>query len=123
MEENGYGRIVGRLKDLIIRGGENIYPKEVEDFLNTHPDIVECHVFGVPDARMGEVACAAIRPTKNGKTLTRSDIKQFCSGQIAHFKVPQYVNVVDEFPKTVSGKIQKYKLRAEFIANSSTPQQ
>lgn len=114
LEENGYGRIVGRIKDMIIRGGENIYPKEVEDFLNTHPDIVECHVFGVPDERMGEESCAAIR-TANGQQLTRDDLKAFCKGKVASYKVPRYVRMVSGFPKTTSGKIQKGKLREEFV--------
>lgn len=100
---------------MVIRGGENIYPKEIEDFLSTHPDIVETHVIGVPDERLGETICAYIRVTEKGQTLDRQKLKEFSKGKIAHFKVPQYVKIVDNFPKTTSGKIQKFKLREAYI--------
>ncbi|CAD7079650.1 unnamed protein product [Hermetia illucens] len=114
LQEDGYGRIVGRLKEMVIRGGENIFPKEIEDFLNTHPDIVESHVIGVPDERMGEELCAFIS-LKDGKPhLTHDDLKEFGAGKIAHFKIPRHIRVVHDFPKTVSGKIQKFKLVQQY---------
>ncbi|MBT8066395.1 MAG: AMP-binding protein [Gammaproteobacteria bacterium] len=109
MDEEGYLRIVGRIKDMIIRGGENIYPREVEEFLYTHPKIKEVQVFGVPDQRMGEEVCAWIQ-TEEGETLSEEDVKSFCKGQITHFKVPKYIRFVDEYPMTVTGKIQKFKM-------------
>ncbi|KAJ6641823.1 Medium-chain acyl-CoA ligase ACSF2, mitochondrial [Pseudolycoriella hygida] len=118
LQEDGYGRIVGRYKDMINRGGENVFPKEIEDFLSTHPDIIENHVFGVPDERMGEEICVHIRT--NGKSLTREDIRQFCKGSIAHFKIPRYIEFVDDFPKTTSGKIQKFILRERFNKPASS---
>ncbi|CRK94406.1 CLUMA_CG007913, isoform A [Clunio marinus] len=102
--ENGYGKIVGRLKEMIIRGGENLYPREIEDFLNSHPDIIETHVIGIPDERLGEEVAAFIRVKDNSTHVTQNDIKEFCSGKLAHFKVPRFVIIVDEFPRTVSGK-------------------
>ncbi|KAJ6649642.1 Medium-chain acyl-CoA ligase ACSF2, mitochondrial [Pseudolycoriella hygida] len=117
LQEDGYGRIVGRFKEMIIRGGENIFPKEIEDFLSTHPEIIEAQVVGVPDDRMGEEICAFIRTTKNGKELKQRDVKDFCTGSIAHFKIPRYVQVVDEFPRTTSGKIQKFKLKEQYAKN------
>lgn len=114
LQEDGYGRIVGRFKDMIIRGGENIFPKEIEDFLSTHPQIIEAQVIGVPDDRMGEEVCAFIRTTDKGSRLTQNDIKEFCRGSIAHFKVPRFVHIVNEFPRTASGKIQKFKLKEQF---------
>lgn len=115
LNENGYGRIVGRIKDLIIRGGENISPKEIEDLLGTHPDVIESHVYGVPEERLGEEVCVNIRTSEAGRDLTRADIAQFCAGKLARFKIPRYIRFVDSFPKTISGKIQKYKLRDEFV--------
>jgi fatty-acyl-CoA synthase len=109
MDEDGYLRIVGRIKDMIIRGGENIYPREVEEFLYTHEAINEVQVFGIPDAKMGEEVCAWIQ-LEEGRTLTEEDVKAFCKGQITHFKIPKYVRFVDEFPMTVTGKIQKFKM-------------
>ncbi|MEM7708570.1 MAG: AMP-binding protein [Pseudomonadota bacterium] len=109
MDDEGYLRIVGRIKDMIIRGGENIYPREVEEFLYTHPAIAEVQVFGIPDAKMGEEVCAWIQ-LRPGELLAEDDIKAFCRGQITHFKIPKYVRFVDEFPMTVTGKIQKYKM-------------
>jgi fatty-acyl-CoA synthase len=109
MDDEGYLRIVGRIKDMIIRGGENIYPREVEEFLYTHPKIKEVQVFGVPDQKMGEEVCAWIQ-TEDGETLTEEDVKSFCKGQITHFKIPKHVRFVDEYPMTVTGKIQKFKM-------------
>ncbi|XP_041434406.1 medium-chain acyl-CoA ligase ACSF2, mitochondrial isoform X2 [Xenopus laevis] len=110
MDEYGYCRIVGRCKDMIIRGGENIYPAEIEDFLHTHPSILEAQVIGVKDERMGEEVCACIRLYDNN-TATAADIKEYCKGKISHFKIPRYIVFVNDYPLTVSGKIQKYTLR------------
>lgn len=109
LQENGYGKIVGRLKELIIRGGENIFPKEVEDFIATYPNVEEVHVIGVPDERMGEEMCAFVK-LKPETMMSQEDLKHFCKGNIAHFKIPKYLEVVNDFPKTASGKIQKFKL-------------
>jgi fatty-acyl-CoA synthase len=107
---DGYYRITGRIKDLIIRGGENIYPREIEDFLYTHPHVGEVQVVGVPDSCYGEEVCAWIR-VKPAATLTEDEVQQYCRGQIAHYKVPRYIVFTDEFPTTVTGKVQKYRLR------------
>ncbi len=109
MDDEGYLRIVGRIKDMIIRGGENIYPREVEEFLYTHPKIKEVQVFGIPEPRMGEEVCAWIQLRK-GESLTEEEVKAFCKGQITHFKVPKHVRFVDEYPMTVTGKIQKFRM-------------
>jgi fatty-acyl-CoA synthase len=110
MDELGYVKITGRIKDMVIRGGENIYPREIEEYLYTHPAIVEAQAFGVPDERMGEEVCVWIQ-LKAGAAMTEDDIKAFCKGQIAHFKIPRYVRFVDEFPMTVTGKIRKVEMR------------
>lgn len=110
MDDEGYVKIVGRIKDMIIRGGENVYPREIEEFLYTHPDIVDAQVIGVPDQKFGEQVMAWVT-LKPGATLTEEDMKEYCRGRIAHYKVPAYVAFVDEFPMTVTGKIQKFKLR------------
>ena len=110
MDEEGYVQIVGRIKDMIIRGGENVYPREVEEFLYTHPDIQEVQVFGIPDKKFGEIVCAWVQ-LKDGAALTEDDVKAFCKDQITHFKVPTHVRFVGEFPMTVTGKIQKFKMR------------
>jgi fatty-acyl-CoA synthase len=110
MDPDGYVNIVGRIKDMIIRGGENVYPREVEEFLYRHPDIVDVQVIGVPDAKYGEELAAWVR-LREGTTLTQEDVAAFCRGRIAHFKVPRYVHVVDEFPMTVTGKVQKFRMR------------
>jgi fatty-acyl-CoA synthase len=107
---DGYYRITGRIKDMIIRGGENIYPREIEEFLYAHPSIADVQVVGLPDAKFGEEVCAWIR-LKPGHKLTEEEVKQFCRNQIAHYKVPRYVVFVDEYPTTVTGKVQKYRLR------------
>jgi fatty-acyl-CoA synthase len=110
MDESGHFQITGRLKDMIIRGGENIYPREVEEYLCQHPKIAEVAVLGVPDARLGEVVLAWIR-LAGGQTATEQEIRDFCNGRIAHFKIPQRIRFVDSFPTTVSGKIQKFRIR------------
>jgi len=115
MDADGYVSIVGRIKDMIIRGGENVYPREVEEFLYGHPDIVDVQVVGVPDPKYGEELVAWIR-VRAGATVTRDDVAEFCRGRIAHFKIPRYVQMTDEFPMTVTGKVQKYKMREESIA-------
>ena len=110
MDPEGYVDIVGRIDDLIIRGGENVYPREIEEFLYTHPDIVDVQVTGVPDSKMGEEIMAWVKP-RAGATLAADDVREFCRGRIAHFKVPRYVRFTDEFPMTVSGKVQKFRMR------------
>ncbi len=110
MDEEGYARITGRAKDMIIRGGENVYPREIEEFLYTHPEISDVQVYGVPDEKYGEQVAAAVK-LRQGSQLTAEDIKDYCRENIARHKVPEYVDFVDEYPMTASGKIQKYKLR------------
>ena len=110
MREDGYFRITGRAKDMLIRGGENIYPREVEEFLYTHPKVSDVQVVGLPDARLGEAVLAWIK-LKPGETAAEEEIREFCRGRIAHFKVPQYIRFVDSFPMTVTGKIQKFRIR------------
>jgi fatty-acyl-CoA synthase len=110
MDDAGYVQIVGRLKDMIIRGGENVYPREVEEFLYTHPAIQEVQVFGIPDEKYGEEICAWIQ-LKEGESLTAEDVKAYCQDRITHFKVPRHIRLVEEFPMTVTGKIQKFKMR------------
>jgi fatty-acyl-CoA synthase len=112
--DDGNYKIVGRCKELIIRGGENIYPPEVEEFLHHHPAVAEVAVVGLPDARFGEVIAAWIVP-RPGSTITPEDVRRYCRGQIAHFKVPQYVLVVPQLPRTVTGKVRKHILRKEGI--------
>jgi fatty-acyl-CoA synthase len=110
MRPDGYFRITGRLKDMIIRGGENVYPREVEEFLYTHPKVADVQVVGLPDEKLGEAVAAWIR-LKAGESAHEDEIRDFCRGQIAHFKIPQYIRFVDAFPMTVTGKIQKYLIR------------
>jgi fatty-acyl-CoA synthase len=114
MDEHGYVRIVGRIKDMVIRGGENVYPREIEEFLYTHPEIADVQVIGVPDERYGEelMAWVVCRP---GATLTEEQVRDFCRGQIAHFKIPRYIKFVDSYPMTVTGKVQKFKMRESAI--------
>ncbi len=114
MDDEGYLNIVGRIKDMIIRGGENVYPREIEEFLYGHPDIVDVQVIGVPDARYGEEIMAWVQ-VREGATLTREDVAEFCQGRIAHYKVPRYVHATDAFPMTVTGKVQKYLMREQSI--------
>jgi fatty-acyl-CoA synthase len=110
MRTDGYIHLTGRAKDMIIRGGENVYPREVEEFLYTHPKVAEAQVVGIPDERLGEVVLAWIR-LKTGQSATEDEICKFCEGQIAYFKIPRYIRFVDGFPMTVTGKIQKFKIR------------
>jgi len=114
MDDAGYVKIVGRLKDMIIRGGENVYPREIEEFLYTHPDVVDAQVIGVPDKRFGEEIMAWVQK-REGSDLSEAELVDFCKGTIAHFKVPRYVRFTDEYPMTVTGKIQKFKLREQAI--------
>jgi fatty-acyl-CoA synthase len=114
MDGEGYVRIVGRIKDMIIRGGENIYPREIEEFLYQHPAISEVQVFGIPDEKMGEEVCAWVQ-LNDGQTMTEEDLKAFCKDQITHFKIPRYVRFVTEYPMTVTGKIQKFVMRDEMV--------
>ena len=115
LDEDGYGNIVGRIKDMVIRAGENIYPREIEEYLYRHPKIQEVQVFGVPDLRYGEELCAWIR-LHEGTEATPEEMTQFCRGQIAHYKIPRYVKFVSEFPMTVTGKMQKFVMREQMIA-------
>lgn len=110
MDENGYCKITGRIKNMIIRGGENIYPKEIEEFLYTHPKVSDVQVYGVPDRKFGEQVMAAI-VVKKGMAMTEDEVRDFCKGRIANYKIPRYVKFVDSYPMTASGKIQKFKLR------------
>ena len=110
IDEDGYCTIVGRSKDVVIRGGENIYPREVEEFLFTHPKVASVSVFGIADAKWGEVPCAWVKPNP-GETLTPDEVIGFCEGRIAHYKIPRIVRIVEEFPMTVTGKIQKFIMR------------
>jgi len=116
MDDDGYVNIVGRIKDMIIRGGENIYPREIEEFLYTHPAIVDAQVIGVPDAKYGEELMAWVQ-LASGEEMTEDELKAFCKGKIAHFKVPRYVRFVNEFPMTVTGKIRKVEMREKSIAD------
>jgi len=120
IDDEGYANIVGRLKDMVIRGGENIYPREIEGFLYSHPAIEDVAVVGVPDERMGEELCAWVR-LRAGAEADAEGIRDFCRGQIAHFKVPRYVRVVAEFPTTVTGKVQKFLIREAMIAELGSP--
>ncbi|WP_280356254.1 AMP-binding protein [Nocardia otitidiscaviarum] len=111
MDDEGYVAITGRIKDMVIRGGENIYPREIEEFLYTHPDILDAQVIGVPDAKYGEELMAWVRLREDAPLLTPQALREFCTGRLAHFKIPRYVHVVDEFPMTVTGKIRKVEMR------------
>jgi fatty-acyl-CoA synthase len=115
MDEDGYCNIVGRIKDMVIRGGENVYPREIEEFLYTHPDIADVQVIGVPDERYGEELCAWVVP-REGASPSEEDIREFCRGRLAHFKVPRYIVFTDAFPMTVTGKVQKFKMREDSVA-------
>ncbi|MBD0324609.1 MAG: AMP-binding protein, partial [Aldersonia sp.] len=115
MREDGYCNIVGRIKDLVIRGGENVYPREVEEFLYTHPDIEDAQVIGVPDEKYGEEICAWIRMKPGREPLDANAIRTFATGKLAHYKIPRYVHIVDEFPMTVTGKVRKIEMREETI--------
>ncbi|MEX0840446.1 MAG: AMP-binding protein [Parvibaculum sp.] len=114
IDAEGYGNIVGRLKDMVIRGGENVYPREIEEYLYRHPKIEDVAVVGVPDPKYGEEICAWVK-LKPGESATEDEVKAFCKGQIAHYKVPRYVRFVTEFPMTVTGKVQKFQIRDAMI--------
>ena len=115
MDEQGYVNIVGRIKDMVIRGGENIYPREIEEFLYRHPQVQDVQVVGVPDSRFGEELCAWVI-VKAGQSLDAEALRSYCKGRVAHYKVPRYIRFVEAFPMTVTGKIQKFKIRDEMIA-------
>ena len=115
MDDEGYLNIVGRIKDLVIRGGENVYPREVEEFLYTHPDIVDAQVIGVPDEKYGEELMAWVRLRSGADQLTVEGLRAFCTGKLAHYKIPRYVHVVDDFPMTVTGKVRKIEMRAQAV--------
>jgi fatty-acyl-CoA synthase len=110
MDEDGYFNIVGRIKDMVIRGGENVYPREIEEFLFRHPKVEAVQVVGVPDQKYGEELCAWIK-LKAGESATAEEIQAFCKGQIAHYKIPRYIKFVESFPMTVTGKVQKFMMR------------
>ncbi len=115
IDADGYCNIVGRIKDLVIRGGENVYPREIEEFLYRHPKIQDVQVFGVPDERYGEELCAWVK-LRAGESMTVEDVRAFCQGQIAHYKIPRHVRFVEEFPMTVTGKMQKFLMREQMVA-------
>ena len=112
MDDEGYVAVTGRIKDMVIRGGENVYPREIEEFLYTHPDVVDAQVIGVPDERYGEELMAWVRLREGVGTLTVDAVREFAAGKLAHYKIPRYVHVVDEFPMTVTGKVRKVEMRA-----------
>ena len=114
IDADGYCDITGRVKDMIIRGGENVYPKEVEEFLYSHPAVAQVQVFGIPDEKLGEVVCAWIVP-KHGADLDPEELRQFCMDQIAHYKVPLHIRFKAELPMTVTGKPQKFIMREEMV--------
>ncbi|MFF4324910.1 AMP-binding protein [Streptomyces sp. NPDC001591] len=115
MDADGYLSITGRIKDMVIRGGENLYPREIEEFLHGHPDVLDVQVIGVPDATYGEELMAWVRMREGAQPLTAESVRAYCEGRLAHFKIPRYVHVVDEFPMTVTGKIRKVEMRAEAV--------
>ena len=111
MDSDGYVQVTGRIKDMVIRGGENIYPREIEEFLYTHPDVLDAQVIGVPDAKYGEELCAWVRLRPGAATLTAEALRGFATGQLAHYKIPRYVRIVEDFPMTVTGKVRKVEMR------------
>jgi fatty-acyl-CoA synthase len=115
MDADGYLAITGRIKDMVIRGGENVYPREIEEFLYTHPDILDAQVIGVPDARYGEELMVWVRLRAGAPALTVESLREFCAGQLAHYKIPRYVHIVDEFPMTVTGKVRKVEMRERAV--------
>ncbi|ONI92561.1 AMP-binding protein [Saccharothrix sp. ALI-22-I] len=115
MDDDGYVNITGRIKDMVIRGGENIYPREIEEFLYTHPDILDAQVVGVPDVKYGEELCAWVKLRDGAGEMTAGSLKAFAAGKLAHYKIPRYVLVVDEFPMTVTGKVRKVEMRAKSV--------
>jgi len=121
VDEDGYFQIVGRIKDMLIRGGENIFPREIEDFLYTHQAIEQVEVIGTPDEKYGEEICAWIK-LREGQSATADDIRAFCKGKIAHFKIPRYVKFVDSFPMTITGKVQKFVMREQMARELASPE-
>jgi fatty-acyl-CoA synthase len=117
MDDAGYVQITGRIKDMVIRGGENIYPREIEEFLYTHPDILDAQVIGVPDEKYGEELCAWIRMREGAQPLDAEAVRAFATGKLAHYKIPRYVTVVEEFPMTVTGKVRKVEMREKSVAD------
>ncbi|WP_200961226.1 AMP-binding protein [Phycicoccus sp. Soil802] len=117
MDDDGYVQITGRIKDMVIRGGENIYPREIEEFLYTHPDILDAQVIGVPDEKYGEELCAWIRMKEGAEPLDAAAVRAFATGKLAHYKIPRYVTIVDEFPMTVTGKVRKVEMREKTVAD------
>jgi fatty-acyl-CoA synthase len=115
MRPDGYCNIVGRIKDMVIRGGENVYPREIEEFLFTHPDVLDAQVVGVPDERYGEELCAWIKLREGAPELTAEAVREFASGKLARYKIPRYVLIVDEFPMTITGKIRKVEMRQKSV--------
>jgi fatty-acyl-CoA synthase len=115
MDDEGYVNIVGRIKDMVIRGGENVYPREIEEFLYTHPDIVDAQVIGVPDEKYGEELMAWVRLREGAEPLTAEALREFCTGKLAHYKIPRYVHIVDAFPMTVTGKVRKVEMRSDAV--------
>jgi len=115
MDADGYLNIVGRIKDLVIRGGENVYPREVEEFLYSHPDVQDVQVIGVPDQQYGEELMAWVVMRPGAEPLTADGLREFCRGKLAHYKVPRYVHVVEGFPMTVTGKVRKVEMRERAV--------
>jgi len=122
MDDEGYLSITGRIKDMVIRGGENIYPREVEEFLYTHPDILDAQVIGVPDAKYGEELMVWIRLRAGAAPITAESLRDFCTGKLAHYKIPRYVHITDEFPMTVTGKVRKVEMREKSVEILRLPQ-
>ena len=114
IDAEGYCNIVGRVKDMLIRGGENVYPREIEEFLLRHPAVQDAQVFGVPDPKYGEEVCAWVIP-RRGQAIDEQQVRDFCKGEIAHYKVPRYVRIVEQFPLTATGKPQKFEMRNAMI--------
>ena len=115
MREDGYVNIVGRSKDMVIRGGENVYPREIEEFLHTHPDILDAQVIGVPDAHYGEEVAVWVTLREGAEPLTPDALREYCTGKLARYKIPRYLKIVDSFPMTVTGKIRKVEMREQYI--------
>ncbi len=115
MDSEGYVNITGRIKDMVIRGGENVYPREIEEFLYTHPDVLDAQVIGVPDAKYGEELCAWVKLREGAEPLDAAKVKEFATGKLAHYKIPRYVVLVDEFPMTVTGKVRKVEMREKSV--------
>jgi fatty-acyl-CoA synthase len=116
MDDDGYVNITGRIKDMVIRGGENLYPREIEEFLYTHPDILDAQVVGVPDEKYGEELMVWVRMREGAEPLTAEKVREFCEGKLARYKIPRYVHVVEEFPMTVTGKVRKVEMREKSIS-------